>query len=157
MRRLLPECAFHKSSDLEAGRVMSNARDVLGFVLPFLWPFQPFDSSPKAHPFQFEMYFFVCVQGCGSGSSAKTTRIYAPSWDGNTPKWWWCTEQVRKLDRCRLHSHQLMNGKKRSVRSNTASCCVPHGLFSSLFHVLWIVFKQQGKVNLYESSRRYLF
>lgn len=39
---------------------------------------------------------WLFVQGCGRESSARRVPIIVPSWGRNTPKWWWCTEQVKK-------------------------------------------------------------
>lgn len=76
------------------------------------------------------VFVWLFVQGCGRESSARRAQISVPSWGRNTPKWWWCTEQVKKKKNsaCRgLYSCQQINAVKSnlsykmgwtSVRSN---------------------------------------
>lgn len=42
------------------------------------------------------VFVWLFVQGCGRGSSARRAQTVEPSWGRNTPKWWWCTEQVKR-------------------------------------------------------------
>lgn len=67
----------------------------------------------------FFVFVWLFVQGSGRESSARRAQIIVPFWGRNTPKWWWCTEQVNN-SLSLTYSCQQINAAKSNLSSKMA-------------------------------------